>query len=246
MGGHRANQHGPGCGVRAAGQEPPSRCAGPAQQAAWGGALGPGWGAGRGQAPGRAGRHSLGGAGAQGGPHSEDRAPRVSWEGRRASTLPKKVRPGGEGQERPRAGAQVRTTPGLPRGGQAQHTCTPALAHRLPVTSRPRAAPGGWTHGTCGGTGRTRRTGGCPRNQAILGVAKGRPDPPSKPAAQPRTGGRADRGCPGLSSSLEAPRWTFSGHPASGLLRLTLTIPRTDTGGPEHHPDGATALGGPM
>lgn len=94
--------------------------------------------------------------------------------------------------------AQGRTTTRLPGGGQtpAQHRCTPTHAHRLLVTSWPGAAPGGWTHGICGGTGRTRRTGGCPRNQAILGVAKGQPDPPSKaagvsppPAAQPPSRG---------------------------------------------------------
>lgn len=186
--------------------------------------------------PDRAGRHALGGAGAQGVPHSGDRVQQgelgrpqgqhppqegEAWGGRTGTP-----RGRGTGEAHPRA-----ATRGAGSAHAHTHTCVQA-----PGQQPAQGGPGGWTHGICGGTGRTRRTGGCPRNQAILGVAKGRPDPPSKPppgaspppATQPRTRGREDRGPPGLSSSLEAPRWTSSGHPASGLLGLTLTTPRTD------------------
>lgn len=142
----------------------------------------------------------------------------------------------------PHKGAQVRTTTEPPREGQAPG-CT--CAHRLLVTSRPRAAPGGWTHGTCSGTGRTRRTGGCLGNQAIQGVAKGQPDPSSKPAgasppasAQPGTRGAGRRGVSGsllfLGSPQMDPQWTpncrapvlITSRAHTGAQSITPMLPR--------------------
>ena len=137
----------------------------------------------------------------------------------------------GEGQEHPGRGVGTEEDHHAAARRRADprpaplHSCTHSQA---PGHQLARGGPGGRTHGICGGTGRTRRTGGCPRNQAILGVAKGRPDPPSKaagvsppPAAQ----------LPGRGVGTKGP-FHFQWKPASGLLCLTLSTPRI----PAQHP----------
>lgn len=167
------------------------------------------------------------------------------------STLPREARPQGKGRSTRVGGCTGEDHHAAARRRADPH---PAPLHSCPRSQAPghqlaRGGPGGRTHGICGGTGRTRRTGGCPRNQAILGVAKGWPDPPSKaagvsppPAAQ----------LPGRGVRSRGP-FHFQWKPASGLLCLTLSTPGprpstpgTLAGGPEHHPDGATSLGAPM
>lgn len=162
-------------------------------------------------------------------------------------------------------GAQGRTTT---RGCQEAGRPPPSTAAQLPTLTgswspaglgRPR----GRTHGICGGTGRTRRTGQRLRNQAILGVAKGRPDPPSKaagvslPAAQlpgrewaaggPSTQWSASLRAPlphqhpGPRPSIPGPR-PSTPRPRPAPLDPGSAPPGTLAGGPEHHPDGATSL----
>ena len=93
------------------------------------------------------------------------------------------------GQGDPRPCPTVREHPAQGWLGRSDAVLAPSrcgahtLANTRPRTgSQPLGGPGQpqCAYWGCGGTGRTPRTGGCLRNKAALGTARGQPDPPHR------------------------------------------------------------------